>query len=81
MGLTLCKTTRRINRLKDVCVFIPPDYERLVHRRQTPGSLLLSICVMTFFITLDRAGFWGISSSYLLRIDNNRGSLEWLEVP
>src|SRR6516164_11674710 len=42
IGLTLRNTARRISRLKDVCVFIPPSYEQMAHQSQTPGLLLLS---------------------------------------
>src|SRR5438067_2527667 len=43
MGLTLRNTARRIRRLKDVCVFIPPGYEQMDHQRHTTGFLLLAI--------------------------------------
>jgi hypothetical protein len=38
MGLTLCKTARRINRLKRVCVFIPPGYESGFNNARPPDS-------------------------------------------
>jgi len=41
MGLTLPNTARRTNRLKDVCVFIPRDYDWRFNSLTT-GFLVLS---------------------------------------
>jgi hypothetical protein len=50
MGLTFRRTARRINRLKEDCVFIPPGYLPLLHR--PPDFLLLSHLIQDRLVDL-----------------------------